>query len=118
MSEMLLRNYGDDIKHTHNDMLDALLVSGLVGALWLTGLIASFAHRVLLSNISTVEGAAGIAIVLTYICHSLLTGQIWGTDAMTYYTLSLTCLPRVSDYPRVNRERRRVYSSDRRVLVS
>jgi hypothetical protein len=118
MSEMLLRNYGDDIKHTHNDMLDALLVSGLVGALWLTGLIASFAHRVLLSNISTVEGAAGIAIVLTYICHSLLTGQIWGTDAMTYYTLSLTCLPRVSGYPRVNRERRRVYSSDRRVLVS
>jgi hypothetical protein len=118
MSEMLLRNYGDDIKHTHNDMLDALLVGGFVGALWLTGLIGSLARRALLSNISTAEAAAGVAIVLTYICHALLTGQIWGTDAMTYYTLSLTCLLRVSDYPRVNKREPRVYSSNRRALAS
>jgi len=99
MSEMLFRNYGDDIKHTHNDMLDVLLVGGFVGALWWAGLVGSFARRALLSRISSIEGAAGIAIVLTYICHSLLTGQIWGTDSMTYYTLSLTCLMRVPDDP-------------------
>ena len=117
MSEMLLRNYGDDIKHTHNDMLDALLVAGFAGALWLTGLTGSFARRALLSPISSAEGAAGIAIVLTYICHALLTGQIWGTDAMTYYTLSITCLIRGADHPNVN-NRRQMYSLGRRELFA
>jgi O-Antigen ligase len=117
MSEMLLRNYGDDIKHTHNDMLDALLVGGFVGVLWLIGLIASFARRVLLSHLSSIEGAAGVAIVLTYICHGLLTGQIWGTDAMTYYTLSLTCLIRNTDDPNAN-EQTKVYSLGRRELLA
>jgi hypothetical protein len=92
MSEMLLRNYGENIKHTHNDALDMLLVGGFVGPLWLLSLVWAFARRALLSPMHSVEGAAGVAIVLTYICHSQLTGQIWGTDAMTYYTMSLSCL--------------------------
>jgi hypothetical protein len=92
MSEMLFQNYGDDIKHTHNDMLDALLVAGFAGVVWLAGLIFSFTRQALLSPLSSAQGAAAIAIVLTYLCHSLLTGQIWGTDAMTYYVLGITCL--------------------------
>ena len=92
MSEMLFRNYGDDIKHTHNDMLDALLVAGFAGVAWLAALVFSFARLALLSPLSSAQGAAAIAIVLTYLCHSLLTGQIWGTDAMTYYVLGITCL--------------------------
>jgi hypothetical protein len=97
MSEMLFRNYGDDIKHTHNDMLDVLLVSGLAGALWLIGLLVSFARNALRSPFRSPQGAAAIAIVICYLCHSMLTGQIWGTDAMTYYVLGLTCLIREID---------------------
>jgi hypothetical protein len=92
MSDMLLLNYGDDIKHTHNDVLDLLLVGGFVGVLWLIGLTSAFAKCALSSSVRSVQGATGVAIVLTYLCHSQLTGQIWGTDAMTYYTLSLTCV--------------------------
>lgn len=96
MSEMLFRDYGDDIKHTHNDMLDLLLVGGFAGAVWLASLIAVFAWTAFLPSPRSAAGAAAIAIVLGYICHSQLTGQIWGTDAMTYYTIGLTCLSRMS----------------------
>jgi O-antigen ligase len=92
MSEMLFIGYGDDIKHTHNDMLDMLLVGGVVGAAWLLLFISNFAWRVARMSMNTIEGGAGAAILLAYLFHSQLTGQIWGTDAMTYYTLSLTSL--------------------------
>lgn len=98
MSEMLLRNYGDDIKHTHNDMFDMLLVGGCIGGLWLVSLVCAFVRRALLPPMRSMETAAGIAIVLAYLCHSQLTGQIWGTDAMTYYTLSLTGLSSMAVY--------------------
>jgi hypothetical protein len=92
MSEMLFRDYGDDIKHTHNDMLDLLLVGGFIGAVWLTSLVGVFAWTAFLPSPRSAAGAAAIAIVLGYLCHSQLTGQIWGTDAMTYYTMGLVCL--------------------------
>jgi O-antigen ligase len=92
MSEMLFIGYGDDIKHTHNDMLDMLLVGGVVGAAWLLLFISTLAWRVTRMSLATIEGGAGAAILLAYLFHSQLTGQIWGTDAMTYYSLSLTCL--------------------------
>jgi hypothetical protein len=97
MSEMLFRDYGDDIKHTHNDMLDLLLVGGFVGAIWLISLVGAFAWRALLPSPRSAAGAAAVAVVLGYLCHSQLTGQIWGTDAMTYYTVGLTCLSRMAN---------------------
>jgi O-antigen ligase len=96
MSEMLFRDYGDDIKHTHNDMLDLLLVGGFAGAIWLVSLVGAFAWRAVLASPRSTTGAAAVAIFLAYLCHSQLTGQIWGTDAMTYYTVSLTCLTRMT----------------------
>jgi O-antigen ligase len=97
MSEMLFRDYGDDIKHTHNDMLDLLLVGGFAGAVWLVSLVGAFAWRALMPSPRSAAGAAAAAILLGYLCHSQLTGQIWGTDAMTYYTVGLTCLSRVTN---------------------
>jgi hypothetical protein len=92
MSTMLYEKYGDDIKHTHNDGLDMLLVGGAAGLLWLILLAVDFLRIALTCPISSGARAAAIAIFLVYICHSQLTGQIWGTDAMTYYVLSLSAL--------------------------
>jgi O-antigen ligase len=103
MSEMLLQNYGDDIKHTHNDMFDMLLVDGFVGGVWLISLMCAFTRRACLPSIRSIEGASGIAIVIVYLCHSQLTGQIWGTDSMTYYTLSLTSLMAVAQSRHLSR---------------
>jgi hypothetical protein len=102
MSEMLFRDYGDDIKHTHNDMLDLLLVGGFAGAVWLASLVGVFAWTAFMPSPRGAAGAAAIAIVLSYLCHSQLTGQIWGTDAMTYYTVGLTCLSRMTMAERVS----------------
>ncbi len=92
MSELLFLNYGADIKHTHNDALDMLLVAGASGALWLLSLILTSAYRVVRISLKSYEGAAAAAILITYLCHGQFTGQIWGTDAMSYYMLSLTAL--------------------------
>lgn len=92
MSTSLFALYGYDIKHTHNDFLDMLVVAGLLGVLWLLIFLGNLAYKALSLSPSTYEGAAAIAIVLAYVCHSQLTGQIWGTDAMSYYVLSLTSI--------------------------
>ena len=92
MSDMLFLNYGADIKHTHNDMLDMLLVGGVVGGAWLVFFIGSLGWKVVRTSLFSVEGAAGTAILLAYLLHGQFTGQLWSTDAMTYYTLSLACL--------------------------
>ena len=92
MAEMLLREYGMDIRHTHNDLLDMLTVAGLCGAAWLLLLICTLFRQVVRSSLMSIEGAAGMAIWLTYVVHGQLTGQLWGTGVMTYYTISLVCL--------------------------
>jgi hypothetical protein len=90
MSTMLYEKYGDDIKHTHNDALDMLLVSGVAGGVWLLTLLFDFTSRVLRCPVASQSRAAATAVLLIYLCHGQLTGQIWGTDSMTYYTIALS----------------------------
>lgn len=90
MSDMLFRDYGDDIKHTHNDLLDMLTVAGFMGVAWFASLLTSFAVSVKQASHDALSGAAALTIFIVYLVHSQLTGQIWGTDAMSYYSLALT----------------------------
>ena len=92
MSEELFRQYGDDIKHTHDDALDLMLVAGVPGLLWLALFFGSLFAQLYRSSLRTPEGAVGACVLITFLCHSVLTGQIWGTDGMTYYTLSFCAL--------------------------
>ncbi|MCU1323863.1 MAG: O-antigen ligase family protein [Acidobacteriaceae bacterium] len=92
MSALLFDNYGADVKHTHNDGLDMLLVAGATGGIWLLFLIGDRVVRVSRLSLATPEGAASAAILLTYLCHAQFTGQLWGTDSMTYYMVSLESL--------------------------
>ena len=92
MSALLFDNYGADVKHTHNDALDMLLVAGGAGGIWLLFLIGDRVVRVAKLSLATAEGAASTAILLTYLCHAQFTGQLWGTDSMTYYMVSLESL--------------------------
>lgn len=92
MSEMLFLKLGSDIKHCHNDMLDMMLVGGVPGACWLFFLFGTLLWRIGRTSFRSVEGSAGFAILLTFLIHGQFTGQLWGTDAMTYYMLSLSSL--------------------------
>ena len=96
MADLLLRGYGDDIKHTHNDFLDSMLVGGTVGMFWLVCWITYLFSKTVSISLSTLEGASAATIVLIYIVHGQFTGQLFGTDSMTYYVISLTCLYQIA----------------------
>jgi len=110
MSAMLYDKYGDDIKHTHNDGLDMLLVGGVIGGAWLLLFLTDLITRILHCPVASPSRAAMTAIFLIYIFHSQLTGQIWGTDAMTYYTMSLSSIFALRSST-VSHRRDREYSS-------
>ena len=92
MSDMLFLTTGSDIKHCHNDLLDLALVGGIPGVAWLLLFIGGFGWRIYRSSLSSIEGAASMAILLAYVLHGQFTGQLWSPDAMSYNTLSLACL--------------------------
>ncbi len=92
MSEMLFLTTGSDIKHCHNDMLDLALVGGVPGVGWLLLFVGGFGWRIYRTGLSSIEGAASLAILLAYVLHGQFTGQLWSPDAMSYNTLSLACL--------------------------
>jgi hypothetical protein len=92
MSDMLLHDYGDDIKHTHNDLFDSMLVGGAVGIAWFLLWISYLISKTVSLNLHTIEGAAAAAVLLVYLFHSQFTGQLFGTDSMTYYVVTLACL--------------------------
>lgn len=92
MADALLQGYGDDIRHTHNDFLDSMLVGGALGMGWLLLWFSFLAIRAFSLAPSTIEGAAAAAIVGIYLCHSQFTGQLFGTDSMTYYVTAFGCL--------------------------
>jgi hypothetical protein len=90
MTRMILRDYGLEI-HTHNDLLDMMLVGGLCGIAWWTGLVITFIGYAA-RGLRTREGFASVGIFLIFACHGQLTGQIWDNDVMVMYVVSLACL--------------------------
>jgi O-antigen ligase len=96
MADMLLDNYGDDIRHTHNDFLDALLVSGIVGVVWLLSWLGYLLLKTVSISLTSREGAAAAAVLIAYLCHAQFTGQLFGTDSMTYYVIALACFYQIA----------------------
>jgi O-antigen ligase len=102
MAELLYRECGEDVKHTHNDAFDMLLVGGVAGIVWLLSFIWTWGARIARFSPWSLEGAVAVAVFIDYLCHAQFTGQLWGTDVMNYYVIALTaltvigCLQRVS----------------------
>jgi O-antigen ligase len=96
MADMLLDDYGDDIRHTHNDFLDALLVSGIVGVVWLLSWLGYLLLKTVSISLTSREGAAAAAVLIAYLCHAQFTGQLFGTDSMTYYVIALACFYQIA----------------------
>jgi hypothetical protein len=105
MAELLYRECGEDVKHTHNDAFDMLLVGGVAGLAWLLSFMWGWGARIARFSPWSLEGAVAVAIFIDFFCHSQFTGQLWGTDVMNYYVIALTALTvigcRVPDSRRV-----------------
>lgn len=98
MATMLYKDYGADIRHAHNDLLDMMLLGGVCGIAWWIALMGTFFWYAT-HNLRSYEGMAGVAIFLVFVCHGQLTGQLLGTDAMVAYSSALTCLATLRTEP-------------------
>jgi hypothetical protein len=91
MDRMLFKDCGADIHHTHNDLLDVMLLGGVFGIAWWAGLMITFLAYVA-RGLRKYEGMASASIFLIFAFHGQLTGQLMGTDAMVMYSLGITSL--------------------------
>ncbi len=97
--------------HTHNDILDVLLVGGIVGFLALVALLATVWRRLMPPFSNPTRWRYSFAIVLVWATHAMLTGQLWLPDAMSWYVLGLgaaaTGTRPVASWPPLQGSRRR-----------
>jgi O-antigen ligase len=91
MDQMLFKDTGANIHHTHNDLLDVMLLGGICGIAWWIGLMGTFVRNAV-REIRSVEGMAAMGIIVIFAFHGQLTGQLMGTDAMVMYSSGMACL--------------------------
>ncbi len=75
--------------HTHDDLLDVLLVGGLVGLLSLTVLLVTAWRRLVPPSSRRSRWRYAVAIAFVWAAHAAFTGQLWLPDAMSWYILGL-----------------------------
>ena len=75
--------------HTHNDVLDMLMMGGLFGLLVL-GLVFSGIVTQLQAHPKSPEFAVSVGILIVLCCQGFFTGQMFLPDVMAYYLLCIT----------------------------
>ncbi len=78
--------------HTHNDVLDMLVMGGVVGIGFLLIVFAALAAQILSAPARSPEFAAAVSILLAFFCQAIFTGQLFMPDVMSYYVMSITAL--------------------------
>jgi hypothetical protein len=89
--DLLERNYGARI-HTHNDLLDMLLIGGVFGIIALGTIAASFFAHIRRLSTRSLAFCSACGVGLIWVCQGLLTGQLFGPDAMMTYAIAITAL--------------------------
>jgi len=101
MGEFIDSQIGNRI-HTHNDVLDMLVMGGVVGIVCLLLVFSALVAPIVRAPIGSPEFAAAVAILLALVCQAIFTGQMFIPDVMTYYVVGTTALL-VSTSPRAMR---------------
>ncbi len=95
MYAVMQSGYGMRI-HTHNDLLDMLLVGGVMGVVCLVIFWATLIARLRLLHVASAEYGAGLAILAGLFAQSLLTGQIFDPSTMAVYVIAFVCVTAVN----------------------
>lgn len=101
MYAVMQSGYGMRI-HTHNDLLDMLLVGGVMGVVCLSVFWATLIARLRLLRPASAEYGAGLAILTGFFAQSLLTGQIFDPSTMAVYVIAFVCVTAVHSQSRLN----------------
>ena len=78
--------------HTHNDVLDLLLVGGMVGIVFLMAVLAGIVWQIRRVPFRAPEFALAVAVLTVLLVQGGLTGQIFLPDVMAYYLLAISAI--------------------------
>jgi len=93
--------------HTHNDLLDMLVIGGVLGLIVLSLIFAGIIIQIRSVRSASPEFAVSVAILLVLGCQAFFTGQLFLPDVMTFYLLAITAVLACAREP----------DSDRRAVV-
>ena len=78
--------------HTHNDVLDMLVIGGVLGLIILGLVFAGIVVQIRAARSASPEFAVAVAILLVLGCQAFFTGQLFLPDIMTFYLLGITAV--------------------------
>lgn len=91
MLEMVYASLGV-VVHTHNDLLDMLVIGGVLGLIVLGLIFAGIVVQIRSALPASPEFAVAVAILLVLGCQAFFTGQLFLPDVMTFYLLAITAV--------------------------
>jgi len=80
--------YGARI-HSHSDVLDALVVYGVLGLIGWLAVYWAILRMILRSGLAWPASAAALAVFLVMALESVITGQMFGPHVMSFYLLAI-----------------------------
>jgi O-antigen ligase len=80
------------VVHTHNDLLDMLVIGGVLGLIVLSLIFAGIVVQIRSARPASPEFAVAVAILLVLGCQSFFTGQLFLPDVMSFYLLAITAV--------------------------
>jgi O-antigen ligase len=80
------------IMHTHNDLLDMLVIGGVLGLIVLGLIFAGIVVQIRSAPAASPEFAVAVAILLVLGCQAFFTGQLFLPDVMSFYLLAITAV--------------------------
>lgn len=113
MYDLMQRGYGVRI-HTHTDVLDMLLVSGVVGMLAYAVLWVMVIREVGGLRRRSKHYGIGGAIALVWFIQAMFTGQLFAPDAMCWYVIGFIATTRPDEG--IQKQRERVLNRDRTLV--
>jgi len=75
--------------HSHSDLLDALVVYGVLGLFCLLAVYLAILRMILPEGLGLPAAAMGMAIFLVMVLECVLTGQMFGPHVMSFYLFAL-----------------------------
>ena len=98
MLDMVYQSLGVAV-HTHNDVLDMLVIGGVLGLIVLGLAFAGIVVQIRAARSASPEFAVAVAILLVLGCQAFFTGQLFLPDIMTFYLLGITAVLACAPHP-------------------
>jgi O-antigen ligase len=80
------------VVHTHNDLLDMLVIGGVLGLIVLGLIFSGIVVQIRSAKPASPEFAVAVAILVVLGCQAFFTGQLFLPDVMSFYLLAITAV--------------------------